>query len=218
MPVPDPSSREPLAEVLARLFAGPPEDRIAVADIVAKLHGRSWPLLIAVFVFPNCVPTGIPWLSTITGIPIVLLVLQMILRRQTPALPGFIARGTVPLDRLQRLARRSRRTLDWLERVVKPRHAGATSGLAGGCVKAALLANAVILALPIPFDNLFPAWALLLFALALLERDGLMALAGWVLTVVTLAWTALLLTVYRDAPGLVWSWVKAGWQALAGGA
>ena len=29
-----------------------------------------------------------------------------------------------------------------------------------------------ILALPIPFDNLFPAWAILFFCLALLEDDG----------------------------------------------
>ena len=53
----------------------------------------------------------------------------------------------------------------------------------------------VILALPIPFDNLFAAWAILFFCLALLEGDGVMAMFGWLLTLVTLAWTALLLIV-----------------------
>ena len=53
----------------------------------------------------------------------------------------------------------------------------------------------VILALPIPFDNLFAAWGTLFFCLALLEDDGLMAMLGWLLTVVTLAWTAFLLIV-----------------------
>ena len=48
----------------------------------------------------------------------------------------------------------------------------------------------VILALPIPFDNLFAAWAILFFCLALLESDGVMAMLGWLFALLTLAWTA----------------------------
>ncbi|MES2341867.1 MAG: exopolysaccharide biosynthesis protein, partial [Pseudomonadota bacterium] len=49
--------------------------------------------------------------------------------------------------------------------------------------------------LPIPFDNFLPAWAILFFCLALLERDGAMAMLGWVFTLLTAAWTAFLLVV-----------------------
>ena len=45
----------------------------------------------------------------------------------------------------------------------------------------------VLLALPIPFDNLFAAWAILFFCLALIEGDGVMAMLGWLLTLLTLA-------------------------------
>ena len=55
--------------------------------------------------------------------------------------------------------------------------------------------NIVILALPIPFDNLFPAWAILFFCLALIEDDGVMAMLGWLFAAVTLAWTVFLLIV-----------------------
>ncbi len=36
--------------------------------------------------------------------------------------------------------------------------------------------DVLILALPIPFDNFFPAWAILFFCFALIEDDGLMAM------------------------------------------
>ena len=53
----------------------------------------------------------------------------------------------------------------------------------------------VLLALPVPFDNLLPALAILFFCLALLEGDGMMAIVGWFFTVVTVMWTVFLLTM-----------------------
>jgi len=53
----------------------------------------------------------------------------------------------------------------------------------------------VLLALPVPFDNLLPALAILFFCLALLEGDGMMAIVGWFFTVVTVMWTVFLLTI-----------------------
>jgi hypothetical protein len=43
-----------------------------------------------------------------------------------------------------------------------------------------LAALALLLPLPIPFSNSFPAWAILLMAAGLLERDGLFILAAYV--------------------------------------
>ena len=52
-----------------------------------------------------------------------------------------------------------------------------------------------LLALPVPFDNLLPALAILFFCLALMEGDGVMAMLGWLFTIITLIWTAVLLTL-----------------------
>src|SRR5262249_10925634 len=59
--------------------------------------------------------------------------------------------------------------------------------------------NILVLALPIPFDNLLPAWAILFFCLALIEDDGVMAMLGWLLTLLTAVWTAFLLMIGRAA-------------------
>ncbi|MFL5077081.1 MAG: exopolysaccharide biosynthesis protein, partial [Microvirga sp.] len=57
----------------------------------------------------------------------------------------------------------------------------------------------LLLALPIPFDNFLPAWAILFFCVALVEDDGVMAMLGWLLTAVTAVWTVFLLMIGHAA-------------------
>jgi hypothetical protein len=204
--------REPLAETMDRLFAGPSEETVSIQALLDGMRGRSYPLVVAVFDVPNCIPTGIPWLSTITGIPICIVLVQMLMARPSAHLPRFIGNKCLPRLRLQRFMVRARPKLTWLERRVRPRLGGWTRETSRLCLSIAALANAIVLALPIPFDNFFPAWAVMFFALAMLERDGVMAILGWIFTACTTAWTILLLTVYREAPAMVGVWLGQAWS------
>ncbi len=207
----DAQSREPLAETMDRLFAGPPEETVSVQSLLDGMRGRSYPLVVAVFDVPNCIPTGIPWLSTITGIPICIVLVQMLMARPSAHLPQLIGNKRLPRARLQRFMTRARPRIAWLERRVRPRLGGWTRDMSRLALSIAALANAIVLALPIPFDNFFAAWAVMFFALALLERDGVMAILGWIFTTFTTTWTILLLTVYREAPALVGAWLGQAW-------
>jgi len=184
-----------LLPVLERLFAGPRESLLSVAAFVEGLESRSYPFIVAALVLPNCIPTGIPLLSTVTGIPMVLVVAQAYLGRSAPRLPDYIGRRSLPRGRLQDFLLRARPRIERLESGVHPRKLWWVTGIRRRLLHAAFSLMIVILALPIPFDNLFPAWAILFFCLALIERDGVMAILGWLLTIVSLAWTALLLIV-----------------------
>ncbi|MGE0420967.1 MAG: exopolysaccharide biosynthesis protein [Reyranellaceae bacterium] len=194
-----------------RLFAGPSEDSVRIQALLDGMQGRSYPLVIAVFDVPNCVPTGIPWLSTITGIPICIVLVQMLMDRRSAHLPRLIGDKRLPRSRLQRFMVKARPRLNWLERRVRPRLGGWVRDTPRLALSIAALANAIVLALPIPFDNFFPAWAIMFFALALLERDGVMAILGWIFSAFTTAWTILLLTVYREAPATVGAWLGQAW-------
>jgi len=157
-------------------------------------------------VLPNCVPTGIPLLSTITGIPMVLIVAQAFLGRTTPWLPRSVSRYALSRGRLQDFLTRMHPRLERIEAAIHPRHSWWVTGVPRRATHIACTVNIVILALPIPFDNLFAAWAILFFCLALLENDGLMAMLGWLMTLATLAWTVFLLIV---GPMVVISLVKS---------
>ena len=52
---------------------------------------------------------------------------------------------------------------------------------------------AVVIALPIPFGNILPVLSLVVLAVALMERDGLITLIGLLLATATIAVTAALL-------------------------
>jgi len=188
-----------LLETLDRLFAGDPQSRLSLDGFLAGLEGRSYAFAIAALNLPNCIPTGIPWLSTITGLPMIFLLMQFFAGRPVPSLPSYIGRRGLPRGKLQRFLERARSRIQWLENTVHARREWLVSGLPRRLLLAAWTLDVVIMALPIPFDNLFPAWAILFFCLALIEDDGTMAVLGWVMTVVTIAWTAFLLLLGHAA-------------------
>ena len=185
-----------LLPTLERLFAGPRDSALALNALLAGLEERSYAFVIAALDLPNCIPTGIPLLSTVTGVPMLLFVVQdFLLRQPAPSLPAFLGDRALPRGRLQDLLARARRPISWLEDAIHPRREWWVTGLPRRALQVAWVLMIVILALPIPFDNLFAAWAIMFFCLALVEGDGVMAMLGWLLTSITLAWTALLLIV-----------------------
>jgi hypothetical protein len=189
------SERGALLPTLDRLFAGPRGSVLTLDEFLAGLDTRSYALAIAALDVINCVPTGIPWLSTITGVPMFLLAIQYFLGRHSPSLPAFIGRRGLPRGRLQDFLGRARGRIARLESIVHPRLDWWVGGLPRRMMRYTWLLLIVLLALPIPFDNLLPALAILFFCLALLEGDGMMAIVGWFFTVVTAIWTVFLLTV-----------------------
>jgi hypothetical protein len=193
------SQRFALLDTLDELLRGAPESVLTLDELLAGLRDRSYAFAILALDVPNCIPTGIPWLSTITGVPMLILLFQMFAGRPVPSLPHPIGRRGLPRGRLQNFLRRARGPIRRLERAVHARHAWCVSGVPRRLLLGAWSAVALGLALPIPFDNLLPAWAILFFCLALLEDDGVMAMLGWLFTLLTIAWTVFLFMVGRAA-------------------
>ena len=189
------SERAALLPTLDRLFAGPRDSVLTLDEFLQGMETRSYAFTIAALDIINCVPTGIPWLSTITGLPMFLLAIQYFLGRPSPSMPAFIGRRGFSRGKLQDFLGRARGRIERLESIVRPRYDWWVSGMPRRAMLVAWLLLIILLALPVPFDNLVPALAILFFCLALLESDGMMAIIGWFFTVVTVIWTIFLLTV-----------------------
>jgi len=189
------TERGALLAALDRLFAGPRNSILTLEEFLEGLETRSFAFAIAALDVINCVPTGIPWLSTVTGVPMFLLVIQYFLGRPAPSLPDFIGRRGFPRGKLQDVLFRARRYIERVENAVHPRYDWWVSGLPRQAMLLTWMLLIVLLALPLPFDNLLPALAILFFCLALIEGDGVMAMLGWLFTVITVIWTIFLLIV-----------------------
>jgi hypothetical protein len=111
-----------LLQTLDRLFAGDPRSVLTLDEFLSGLQGRSYAFAIAALNLPNCIPTGIPWLSTITGLPMVFLLVQFFAGQPVPRLPALIGRRGLRRGRLQLFLDRSRRFIRWLENTVHVRH------------------------------------------------------------------------------------------------
>lgn len=184
-----------LLPVLERLFAGPRESQLTLEAFLTGLEARSYAFMIAALDLPNCIPTGIPFLSTVTGVPMFLLMVQAWLGRPAPSLPRFLAKHSFQRGKLQDFLVRARRHIERIEEAIHPRRDWWVTGPRRRLLQLALGFMILVLALPIPFDNLLQAWSILFFCLALIEGDGLMAMLGWLFALLATLWTAFLLIV-----------------------
>ena len=197
-----------LLRTLEQLFAGDRQSLLTLDEFLGGLHGRSYAFAIAALNVPNCIPTGIPWLSTITGLPMVFLLVQFFAGREVPNLPALIGRRGLRRGKLQGFLGRSRGFIQWLEDTVHARYEWWVNGMPRRVLLAAWAVNILILALPIPFDNLIPAWAIMFFCLALIEDDGVMAMLGWLFSILTAVWTIFLLMIGHGAVMAVVATIK----------
>lgn len=188
-----------LYDALDRMFSGARDSVLTLDEFLGTLQGRSYAFAILALDIINVIPTGIPWLSTITGVPMLFLLFQFFAGRPVPSLPGMIGRRGLARGRLQVFLGRARRYIRWLEDTVHARYEWWVTGTPRRLLLVAWSLDILILALPIPFDNFFPAVAILFFCLALIEDDGMMAMLGWLLTAITAVWTVFLLMVGRAA-------------------
>jgi hypothetical protein len=144
---------------------------------------RSFGALIVVLALVNLVAGVIPGVSTVLGLPLVLLSLQLLAGRPRPWLPRRLRAVRLQRTALRRLMDRFGPLLGKVERALRPRLHLLTGPWAERVIGAICLVLSVFLCLPIPLGNMLPSATLALFGFALLERDGLVALLALGVTV-----------------------------------
>jgi hypothetical protein len=187
----------PKWRVSRRLFraAGRPADPddTSIGTMILGLGDRSFGWTILLFSLVNMVP--MPVGSTlITAIPLLLLTAQMALGLQHIALPDFIRRIRISRRRFKGVIVRLRPLFRPIERIVRPRLLWLFSRRNERIAGVMLFAVAAALFLPMPGSGFVPATALLISAIGLIERDGVVLIGGMVLGVISILVTAVVAT------------------------
>lgn len=186
--------------IISALVARGETQALRVRDLLDALHERAFGMAILIFVLPNTPPMpGIPYVSTLTGIPICLFALQLLFGLERPWLPAGVARREIPQRRIRGAWKKILPIFLRMEKYVRPRHLALTSEMAERLLAVIILALGFIMALPIPAGNLLPAWAVMLLALGLMERDGRLIAAGLIASAIALAWVIALLVAGEQA-------------------
>ena len=160
---------------------------------------KGFGLISGLLTLPMLIPIPVPLagFSTLVGAGIIFIGLQLALGARQPRLPSFIARLELSPAFSQALLSNLNRILHPLERLARTRLVVVSRHrllrrFHGIC----LVWNAILLALPlpVPFTNLLPAYTILVFAIGLLESDGLLLLIGYGLTGATTTFFASIIT------------------------
>jgi hypothetical protein len=189
--------RKTLSTILTEIAADSSRDRVSIGDLLRTMHGRAIAALMLIFAFPNVLPSP-PGTSGLLGLPLVYLTSQMMLGR-LPWLPAFIANRSMARSDFEGLVARVAPVLARAERLLRPRlpflvTTGAERVIGGLC-----LLLSIIVLLPIPFGNSLPALAVCIFALGVLERDGVWILTGLVVSVLAVGVVASVLYALAKA-------------------
>ena len=180
-------SREPGTRAILDSFAeGDPNELLTLETLLGGLGRRAFGMLAFICVLPAFIP--IPIGGAISGPLLIMIGLQLCIGLREPWLPEFLAKRGVHRHALAKFDKRLSPVLKWVERVVRPRLAWMLDSRIAGFVTGLLLVVlGFLLSLPIPLTNYLFGGALLAFALALLERDGALMLAAWVVGIVATA-------------------------------
>lgn len=172
--------------ILDRYAAGDPAETLRLDELLSGLGKRAFGMLLFVASLPAFIP--IPGGGAIAGPLILLIGLQLLVGMRRPWLPGFLARRGPRREAMARFDRRLSPWLARLEHLIRPRMAWVLDHrLAATFTGLLLVLLGAVTSLPLPFTNfLFGAMALM-FALALLERDGALMLLAWLATGIAVA-------------------------------
>jgi hypothetical protein len=195
------------SEVLTRLAAADGE-RLSVNDIVAAFGERGFGALMLCVGLLNLVPWP-PGGTTITGAPLLFITLQLALGRERLWLPRRICSASFSRSNFQSGLKRVLPWLEKVERLTKPRLAWAVGPVAERAIGAVCFLLACIIVLPIFGGNFAPAVAVVVFAVAIVQRDGVVALLGWAALAASIAVLAL-------AARLIWEMAMNAWSYAQG--
>ena len=190
--LPGPAPGNGIARLLRSFSHGDPDQVLTLDGLLGGLGRGAFGMFLFVSVLPGFIP--IPGFAGVVSGPLVAMIgLQLIIGLRTPWMPGFIARRGPRRATMVRFCERLTPWLARLERLVRPRLQRLTSNRLANIVTGVLLIGlGLLLALPLPMTNFVFAGTLLLFAMALMERDGVLLLALWVVAGSGLVATALL--------------------------
>lgn len=183
-----------ISDILTGLQSDLGNDRLQIGQLLEALRDRGPFFMVMLLTVPFLQPVALPGVSLPFGLLIVLLSFGILVERDVP-IPKRIAAFSMNPKGVSMLFRGAIALFRRLEKWSKPRYAQLVEPAGVRRFHAVLLIAAgvlLMLPLPIPFTNSFPAYVAAFIALGYLQRDGAMLLVSYALSVATAAYFGLI--------------------------
>lgn len=169
------------------------EGTLTLGSLLSALGETSFGWAIVLFSLLTLLPLP-PGSSLVTGLPVLVTTVQMVLGFPHVKLPGPLSRLKLDHTKIRRTMARMRPVTRRLERMLVPRYDWMFAARNERTLGLALFVIAFTLFLPVPLSGWFPATALFIAGVGIVERDGLVVIWGLLLGLAAVLLTAAILT------------------------
>lgn len=169
--------------------------KLMLGDLVSRMEHRGFGLLIFIFAVPFIQPVPSGGLSTAFGSLILLLGLQLSLHRKTVWLPAWLNRTQVDEKTGRFLISAAKKFFGFIERFVHPRFRLFCKSEVLIGIMIATMAGLLMLPIPLPFSNTVCAIPIALWAISLIEGDGIMSALAFLFAAACIVFHALVFYV-----------------------
>ena len=179
-------------------------ESLSVGQLVERVGDRGFGLLLLVLSLPSALPVPAAGYSVPFGILLVVLALQMLIGKTRPVFPKRLERVTLSKGTAERLLNGAAWIFKRLEWIVRPRMrwVGKRAGLT--FMGLLVMAMAILMMIPIPMTNTFPAFVIFLIGVGLTEEDGFFAIGACLVGVLAVAlYAALVWAIIAYGPEVV---------------
>jgi hypothetical protein len=176
---------------------------VSLGWVMSRLHEQAFGLFLLILALPCCIPFlyGIP---QVVALPLMFVSAQILFGRRTPWLPDRLSAREVTTEGLSSLAARAEPWLRRVEAFSRPRLSALTHAPADRFVGLALVLFSMSILVPLPSTNTVPGFAVVIVAMGLLQRDGVLVILG---TFIGTAWIGTLIFVGATLVSLLRTWV-----------
>ncbi len=204
--IPHDDENQTLSDVIESLGHGD-DPQLSVAELVQAFGERAFGALILILALMSLFPWP-PGGKAVFSAPIILLSLELALRQDKVWLPRWLLKASVSRSVYRKASSgRVMKTIRGVERLSKPRLPIMTGEIADVIVGIVCVFLAIMLALPVPLGDMLPAITLVIFGLALTQRDGLAIIAGAIGTVLCAVYLVLVWATVVEIGGRIIEWL-----------
>ncbi|MEO0852034.1 MAG: exopolysaccharide biosynthesis protein [Cyanobacteria bacterium J06648_11] len=200
-----------LDDVLSELEQAIDGDQTTVGTILSAFQDRSFGALYTLVALIAAMPIigAIPGVSIITGVILILIASQSLIGRDHIWVPSSIRERSVGSDTLMTGVEKAKPYAQKVDGFIKPRWQFLVAGPVARRTISAIIILLALTMIPlalIPWGIQPPATAIVLFGVALMARDGVFAVLGYGLVVVT----GYIMLRYWDTVAGAISWIVPG--------
>lgn len=186
--------QESLGEKLETVIQKMPARDITLIEIL-DIIGNDSLMFVTIFLsLVFLIPVSIPGVSTVFGSAILLIGIARLFNRKL-WFPEKIANRTISAEKLTKVLERALLWFHRFEKISKP-HRLAWLASEGTLNNLSFILGALLLMVPfgfVPFSNTIPAVALILLAIGIIQKDGVILLLGHLANIATIVYFSALI-------------------------